>query len=55
MNTYEGDVRAFAAQFPTPNTIRLVRLCEEGRIAWIDAYSLARRAVAEGLAVVREG
>jgi len=50
---YERDVRAFAKAFPTPNVLRMLALCESGRISWVDAYALARKALDDGLAQVQ--
>lgn len=41
----ESDVRAFSAEFPTPNTLRMVALAEDGTITWADAARVARRAL----------
>jgi hypothetical protein len=50
--TVEADVRAFAAQYPTANTRRMVQLAEAGVITWADAYGVASKALAAGLAAV---
>jgi hypothetical protein len=48
--TVETEVREFAAQFPTANVVRMVALCEAGRITWGQAHELATKALAAGLA-----
>jgi hypothetical protein len=48
----EEDVRAFAAAFPTPQVIRAVALCTEGRLAWTDVHDLFRTSTAKALAAV---
>lgn len=52
MASVESDVRAFAAEFNTPNTLRLVALCEVGRIAWSDAANICKAAAANAIAEV---
>jgi hypothetical protein len=49
----EALVRAFAAQFPTPNVTRMVTLAEAGVITWLAAERLAVTALDAGLAEVR--
>jgi len=48
----ELDVRAFAAQFPTPNVLAAVAYCESGRLTWGQVYDLCREALSAGLAAV---
>ena len=53
MTQTEMDVRAFAAEFDTFNTRRMIALCEAGRITWQQAADLARDSLAAGLAATR--
>jgi hypothetical protein len=46
----EADVRAFAQQFPTPNTLRALALCESGRITWEQVAALFARSLGAALA-----
>jgi hypothetical protein len=46
----ETEVREFAAQFPTPNVLRGVALCEEGRITWAQLHDLCKVSLAKALA-----
>ena len=46
----ETVVREFAAQFPTPNVLRAVALCESGRITWEQVEGIAREALTKALA-----
>ena len=48
----EADCRAFAAQYPTPNTLRAIALAEAGRVSWFDLYPIFRDALATGLRAV---
>lgn len=48
----EADCRYFAAEFPTPNVLEAVRLCETGRLRWTQVQELFRRSLAAGLASV---
>lgn len=41
----EAQVREFAAQFPTPNVLRGIALCESGRISWFQLYEIAKGAL----------
>jgi hypothetical protein len=53
MPTYhENSVRAFVAQHSTPNTRRMLALCEAGVITWLQAYELACKSLEAGLAAV---
>lgn len=45
----EADVREFAATYPGPNTRLLIAYCEEGDVAWTDAWLIAQRAMGAGL------
>ena len=49
-NILETEVREFAAQFPTPNVLRAVALCESGRITWAQVHSLCGEALTKALA-----
>ena len=49
ITTHEQDVRAFAAEFDTPNVRMMVGLAEAGRITWAEAAEVARRALARSL------
>lgn len=46
----QSEVREFCATFPGANVARLLALCESGRIGWLDAYAVARKALADGMA-----
>jgi hypothetical protein len=48
----EADVRAFAAQFPTPSVRRALALCESGSLSWESVAGLAREALGKALAEV---
>lgn len=48
----EADVRAFAAEFPTPNVLRAIRFAETGQVSWTDLYDIARDALAKANAEV---
>jgi hypothetical protein len=52
-STSEQDVREFAAQFPTPNTLRALALCEAGTLTWAQVAEIFRSSLAEGLEAVR--
>jgi hypothetical protein len=45
----EQNVRAFAAEFPTPQVRRALTLCESGRLAWDDVAELFRRSLGSAL------
>ena len=45
----EADVRAFVAQFPTPNATLALDYCEAGTISWEAARDLFARALTAGL------
>jgi hypothetical protein len=49
----ETECRAFAAEFPTPNTLRAISLAESGRLAWVDIHRVLLGALAKGLAEVK--
>lgn len=49
----EADVRAFARQYPGPNALRAVTLCESGRLAWEDVAALFARSLASALTEAR--
>jgi hypothetical protein len=51
-STFEQDVRAFAAEFPTPNVQRAVALCETGTLRWEQVAEIFRVSLAKGLAEV---
>jgi hypothetical protein len=46
----EADVRAFAQQYPTPNALLALRLCEEGLISWEEVAELFANSLAAALA-----
>lgn len=48
----ERDVRKFAEQFPTPNTLRALALCESGRLSWESVADLFAQSLRAGLATV---
>lgn len=48
----EADVRAFAAEYPTPNVRRAVALCESGELAWSDVAALFCRSLESALNVL---
>lgn len=45
----EIDVRAFAAEFNTPNVQRALALCEDGTLRWSDVAEVFRSSLAKGL------
>jgi hypothetical protein len=45
----EQDVRAFAAEFSTPQVRRALALCESGRLAWDDVAELFRQSLGSAL------
>ena len=45
----EQDVRAFAAQFSTPQVQRALALCESGQLAWGDVAELFRQSLGSAL------
>lgn len=49
----ESDVRAFAAEFPTPNVKRALALCEDGTLRWADVAAIFASSLREGLRQVR--
>jgi hypothetical protein len=53
MASSEKNVREFAAQFPTPNTLRALALCEAGTLTWAQVAEIFRSSLAEGLEAVR--
>jgi hypothetical protein len=52
LSSIESDVREFAREFPTPNVLRAVALCEAGTLSWGEVHELFRRSLATGLATV---
>lgn len=52
--TPEQFVRAFAAEYPTPNVLRALAYCESGRLEWAQVSALFGRSLAAGVAAVRE-
>lgn len=50
--TIQAEVREFAREFPTPNVLRAVALCESGRLEWAEVHELFRRSLGAGLAAV---
>jgi hypothetical protein len=50
--TVEAEVRAFAREFPTPNVLRAVALCEAGTLTWTQVHEIFRGSLAHGLASV---
>lgn len=51
-STLETEVREFAREFPTPNVLRAVALCESGRLDWAQVAELFRTSLAKGLEAV---
>jgi hypothetical protein len=51
-STSESLVREFAAEFPTPNVLRAIALCEAGTISWEQAAEIFRVSLATGLEAV---
>lgn len=51
--TAEAEVREFVEQFPTPNALRALDLCETGRLAWSDVRDLFARSLSDALETVR--
>lgn len=49
---HEVSVRRFADEYPTPNVKRMVRYAESGTITWTQAYELACKSLATGLASI---
>lgn len=45
----EIDVRAFAAEFATPNVKRALALCEDGTLRWEQVAEIFRSSLAKGL------
>ena len=45
----EIDVRAFAAEFNTPNVRRALALCEDGTLRWSEVAEIFRSSLAKGL------
>ena len=52
MTSTESEVREFAREFPTPNVLRAVALCEAGTLPWEKVAELFRASLAKGLAEV---
>jgi hypothetical protein len=52
MTSSQSEVRSFADEFPTPNVLRAVELCEAGTLTWDEVAELFRRSLATGLAEV---
>ena len=49
---HEISVRRFAEEYHTPHVLRMVRYCESGTITWTQAYELACKSLATGLASI---
>jgi hypothetical protein len=49
----EQEVRDFAAQFPTPNVLHALALCEAGTLRWAQVAEIFRSSLAQGLEAVR--
>jgi hypothetical protein len=45
----EAEVREFAAQFPTPNVLRAIALCESGRLTWAQVHPICVEALTKAL------
>jgi hypothetical protein len=48
--TVERECREFAREFPTPNVLRAIALCEAGTLRWEQVHPILRDALATGLA-----
>jgi len=46
---FEQDCREFARQYPTPNTLRAIALCEAGTLEWDRVADLFTRSLAAGI------
>lgn len=42
-STLQSEVRAFATEFPTPNVLRAIALCEAGTLGWAEVHELFER------------
>lgn len=51
--SFESDVRAFAAEFDTPNVRRAIALCEAGTLSWEQVAEIFRASLETGLKAVR--
>lgn len=51
-SSFESDVRAFAAEFPTPNVLRALALAEAGTLPWEKVAGVFKASLAKGLAEV---
>lgn len=49
----ENDVRAFAAEFDTPNVRKALALCEAGTLTWQQVAEIFRGSLAQGLEAIR--
>ena len=52
MTSIESEVREFAREFPTPNVLRAVALCEAGTLTWERVYEVFKASLVKGLAEV---
>lgn len=46
---YESECRMFAAQHPTPNTLRAIALGESGQLAWCELHALFTASLAAAI------
>lgn len=46
----EADVRAFAAEFPTANTLAALAYCESGRLTWGQVADLFAKSLSKAMA-----
>jgi hypothetical protein len=51
-STIESQVREFAREFPTPNVLRAVALCEAGTLTWSQVLGVFKQSLAKGLTEV---
>jgi hypothetical protein len=54
MASTQSEVRSFAREFPTPNVLRAVELCEAGTLNWADVAALFGRSLTQGLAETKQ-
>jgi hypothetical protein len=50
--TVETECREFAREFPTPNVLRAIALCEAGTLRWEQIAEIFRASLATGLTEV---
>jgi hypothetical protein len=51
--TSETQCRDFAREFPTPNALRAIVLCEAGTLRWEQVEAIFRASLAKGLEAVK--